>query len=199
MEVMRELYLFQLKQRHFILLTYGRIETEKHSDHLLRPKKKKKGKDITCVFWHSKILFPWDVDWLHNYSETVFIATRSCSEAYLPEAWCLVCGSPLAWKYWSCLSWPVLIPNILVYIRVTPHSINLFCKKQKLWPGCGRTLYFILLRSQHTTHRKERAKITCLLLLLKIEEFATVDLSVIFPVKCQHTSEVTKNAIFKYG
>lgn len=90
----------------------------------------------------SRILFPKDMEWLHNYSEVAFIAYGSCSEAYLPEGRCLGCGFPLAWKYRLCLSWPVLMTNILLYIQVTLCSIPLFCKSQKLWPGCRRTLCF---------------------------------------------------------
>lgn len=136
--------------RGFTFLSDGRIETEKKSDHLLRPKKKTKR--ILLVSFGtgqvSRILFPWDRKCLHNYSEIAFIASGSCSEAYLPEGCRLVCGSPLAWKYWSCLFWPVLIPNILFYIHVTLCSIPFyFVKAKSSDKDVGGFSIFILLRS----------------------------------------------------
>lgn len=195
MEVMRELHLFQLKQRGFTFLIDGRIETEKHSDHLLRQKKKKRYylcllAQVRSVQFSSHEMWNGCTTTLKQFLQHLGAVLRLIRLIGL----------------WISTGMEILVMSLLACPHSKHPSIHssdtlfhsiYFVKAKSFDQDVGGVCIFILLGSQHPTHRKERTEITCLLLLLKTKKFTAVDLSSISPVKFQHTSEVTKNAISK--
>lgn len=149
MKVIKMLHLLQLEQTGFTFLTDGKIETEKYSDQLLELKKKRR---ILLVSFGTgqvtRILFPWDVEWLHMYSEIVFIVSGSSSEAYLTEGWCM--------GLWTSIGMEILVTSL----PACPHSKHpsvhssdalfhsiYFVKAKSFDQSVGGLCIFILLRS----------------------------------------------------